>query len=97
MKNFICPKFDECSAPICPADSNWHDGVYLKGEPVCYLLRLHAKSELEGLKEGIVPTDLRFRVIELYPEIVDRYAPLKTALERASLTSRRGFPEEVRS
>jgi hypothetical protein len=79
-----CPKFDRCSAPVCPVDPNWRDSVYRKGEPTCFYMRLHAKNALEGQKQGSVPSELRIRVIEVYDEIIDRYAPLKTALEKAS-------------
>lgn len=32
-----CPKFDKCSAPICPLDKDKHLRVYYKGEPVCQI------------------------------------------------------------
>ena len=87
----ICPKFEQCSAPICPIDPEWQKCVYKKGEPVCFYLRQHAKDPLWGQKAGNVARKLSDKVGEVYPQIVERYAPLKTALVRASKSPVKGF------
>lgn len=33
----LCPRFDRCSAPICPLDIDQDRRDFLKGEPVCRL------------------------------------------------------------
>ena len=86
-----CPRFNSCSAPICPIDPDWRERVHRKGEPVCFYLRLHSKNALWDPKSGSVPRKLARRVGELAPEIMGRYAPLKRALERAALSPQKGF------
>jgi hypothetical protein len=34
-----CPKFNSCSAPLCPLDIDYNKRSYLKGEPRCSLRR----------------------------------------------------------
>ena len=86
-----CPKFDDCGAPICPLDPDVLDREHLKGEAVCYYLRLYAKNALWGLKTGSLPANLPIRVAEVYPRLVARYAPLKKVLLRAAKSPPKGF------
>ena len=58
--------------------------VHRKGEPVCAYLRYYAKDPLWGQKQGVVPTELWSRIVEVYPQVIERYAPLKKTLKRAS-------------
>jgi hypothetical protein len=49
MSPNTCPKFDNCSAPICPLDSDWHTRRMLRDERVCYyLLKAKDDSTLNG-------------------------------------------------
>ena len=86
-----CPKFDDCGAPICPLDPDVLDREHLKGEAVCYYLRLYAKNDFCGLKPGSLSANLPIRVAEVYPRLVARYAPLKKALLRAAKSPPKGF------
>ena len=86
-----CPRFDRCNAPICPLDPDVFERVHIKGYPVCHYLRLYAKNALWGLKPGNLPANLPIRVAELYPQLIARYGPLKTALLRAAKSPLRGF------
>ena len=79
-----CPRFDQCCAPICPIDTDWRKRAHRKDEPVCAYLRRYAKDPLWGQKQGVVPTELWSRIVEVYPQVIARYAPLKKALKRAS-------------
>ena len=86
-----CPRFEGCNAPICPLDPDVLDRVHVKGDPVCYYLRLYVKNALWGLKPGSLPANLPIRVAELYPVLFFRYAPLKAALLRAAKSPPKGF------
>ena len=86
-----CPRFDGCGAPICPLDPDVLDRVSVKGDSVCYYLRLYVKNALWGLKTGSVPAKLPIRVAEVYPQLIARYGPLKYALERAAKSPPKGF------
>ncbi len=44
MKIEDCPRFDRCSAPICPLDADWQHRAHLNGEPICIFLREAAKQ-----------------------------------------------------
>ncbi len=44
MKIEDCPRFDRCSAPICPLDRDWRLRKHLSGEPICAYLREAAKQ-----------------------------------------------------
>jgi len=48
LKPNDCPKFESCSAPICPL--GYADGVYLDGEPVCFYVRQVAKGEAASIE-----------------------------------------------
>ncbi len=49
-----CPRFDTCSAPICPLDSGWRLRVMLKDEPVCrYIRAAHRGESTEAEKAGV--------------------------------------------
>ena len=86
-----CPRFDRCNAPICPLDPDVLDREHLKGEAVCYYLRLYAKNALWGLKPGSVPAKLPIRVAEVYPQLIACYGTLKDALLRAAKSPPKGF------
>ncbi len=90
-----CPRFDGCSAPICPIDPHWRQAFHRKGEQVCFFLRMYSKNALEALKEGSVPRQLLDTVIEVFPEICARCAPLKRSLDRASSSPPKAFLKEV--
>ena len=86
-----CPRFDGCSAPICPLDPDCLDRAHLKDEAVCFYLRLHVKNALCGLKPGCVPANLLIRVVQSYPRLIARYAPLKSAFLRAAKSPPKSF------
>jgi hypothetical protein len=49
-----CPKFDSCSAPICPFDPERDKRTYLKGEPVCmYMLEYVKPGGVEKIRGTI--------------------------------------------
>jgi hypothetical protein len=84
-----CPKYQGCSAPICPLDPNWHKTKHLKDERVCFYL-------CEAQKDG---SELRFRgkgmgklyqlIVEITPDISIRWEPIRKVLKRAANTGSR--------
>lgn len=41
-----CPKYDTCSAPLCPLDTHWYKRAVAPNEPVCvYLLELDKDAD----------------------------------------------------
>ena len=86
-----CPRFDGCSAPICPLDPDVFERVHIKGNPVCHYLRLYVKNGFWGLKPGNLPANLPIRVVELYPLLFFHSGPLHTALLRAAKSPPKRF------
>ena len=39
-----CPKYEKCSANICPLDRDWPLRTHLKGESICFYLREYVKQ-----------------------------------------------------
>lgn len=79
-----CPKFESCSAPICPMDIDWQLRNHRKGERVCLYLREASKSggKLENM--GYLPEAMPERITQVYPEIVTRHGAIRLALQRAA-------------
>ena len=86
MKMSDCPRFDKCSAPICPLDRDWRLRVYRKSEPICLYLREYVKPNAKTRFQGCIAIQI-FEVIQEHLEaLCHRYAPLHRALERAKRT-----------
>ena len=84
MDMYDCPKFDSCSAPICPLDDNWELCPHLKGERVCYYLTEYSKEAARPvLREGLAVE--HYQAIEQgYPKIIAAHPRIKRQLERSS-------------
>ena len=89
-----CPRFERCSAPICPIDPEWQKRVHIKDDPVCFYLREHSKHGHKGRNTGGVPEELLKEVERVYSEVIARYAPLKSALKKASCSPSKRFSGE---
>ena len=79
-----CPRFDHCSAPICPLDDNWRTRQHLKGERICFYLTELVKPG------GMVRIDTRLssklaeEVSNTHPAIVARFCEIRYELKRAA-------------
>lgn len=84
MKPEYCPRFDSCSAPLCPLDADWRRRRHLNGDRVCaYLLEAtrHGGTlpNTLALAEGMAEA-----VAEAYPAIEASCGSLRSRLKRAS-------------
>lgn len=82
----LCPKFDKCSANICPLDPDRQLRRYIKGEAVCFLLRELVKPGARLILDRIIPKELLDLVLSAAPEISARHAPIRSSLERSAET-----------
>ena len=57
MKMSACPKFDQCSAPICPLDPDWKIRSHLEGERVCFYLTEYSKPAGKALLRAGLPIE----------------------------------------
>lgn len=75
-----CPKWESCSAPICPLiDSGTHRG----GERTCLWLRELAKPGGRRALRLSLPLELCRAVERAAPAILARHASLRIAVERS--------------
>lgn len=86
-----CPKFDSCSAPICPLDPNWRLRDMTGSEATCTWLREVVKA---GPQAQCVPENIRDMVASALPVLLyaQGLAPLRSALKRAAKTGSRRAP-----
>lgn len=79
-----CPKFDKCSAPICPLDEHWRERKHLDGEPVCLWLRELAKPGGEAILGGALRGEQAQAIGRAAPGIIARWRTVRRELQRAS-------------
>lgn len=84
-----CPRFDHCSAPLCPLD-DWKTYHHIKGEAVCFYLREVAKRGGTLPPRGDMAANLIAKVSEAYREIISsprsRWGDVRRRLARAVLS-----------
>ena len=84
-----CPRFDHCSAPLCPLD-DWKRCHHVKGEPVCFYLREVAKHGGTLPQRGDMPAELVEKVSQAYRKIISspcsRWGDVRRRLARAALS-----------
>lgn len=85
----VCPRYEACSAPVCPIDPDYKFSQMLKDEPVCVYLRELSKP---GGRERLINTrGERFtvRVQEAYDWCFENVPPIRKALKHSSGTASR--------
>lgn len=81
-----CPKFDSCSAPICPLDPEWQRARHLPGERVCLWLRELVKEGGGARVAHASSGEVAARVAEVLPSIVASNSDIRSKLRDAALT-----------
>ena len=81
-----CPRFQGCSANICPLDPKWRKRNHLKGEPVCGLLVESVKPGGEARLRGYIQGELVDTVLGRRDAISACWGDVKRRLDRAALT-----------
>ncbi len=91
MNMYDCPRFDHCSAPICPLDPDWRKRPHLKGERICAYITVYSKpGERVNLRTRL-PPELYSAVAGQYDDIYHHNAPIKYELTRSSRKPTKGF------
>lgn len=81
-----CPRFDRCSAPLCPLDLQRDRRTYLNGEPTCLYLREWTKQGDSGRWTGTLPADLAEAIAAVAPAMLAAPGPHAKRLRRAART-----------
>ena len=89
MKIDTCPKFEKCSAAICPLDPNWQRAIHLKNERVCFFLCEVQKSDSESIFRDRGLGELYKLIVEATPEISWRWGAIQRVLIKARKSSSR--------
>ena len=83
MTELDCPRFERCSAPICPLDADWRKRRHVQGERVCGLALEAVKPNAKAVFSGAGMDNLFPVVVGAIPEISQRWGAIRHALERA--------------
>ena len=84
-----CPRFDRCSANICPVDPEWPMRSYIKGEAVCFFVLEAVKPGAQARFLGSTAEELYRVACKITPKLLSRYAPMRRPLARARKTPSR--------
>jgi len=85
----FCPKYETCSAPICPLNSHWRDTRHLPGERVCFYLCEAQKDGAGAIFDSVGRGYLYRLMVEATPEISNRWSTIKIALAKAAKSGSR--------
>lgn len=84
-----CPRFEGCSANVCPMDADWRLRWHLKGERACGLLLESVKSGGEARLRGYLPAQLVAVVLAQRGPISVRWGDIRRRLEQAKKSGSR--------
>ncbi len=71
-----CPKYQRCSAPLCPLDPDMDKRFYIKGDPICSLpveeliriMNRRFRKQYRKYMEVCLRKEARFRPVEAVQE-----------------------------
>ena len=84
MKSANCPKFESCSAPICPLEPDWPKRSHLDGERVCFYLTEYSKPAARPILRGALAREQYEAIVQAYPNIIASLGPVRRRLHRSS-------------
>jgi len=79
-----CPRFDSCSAPICPLDPEWPSAQHINGERVCGLLTELVKAGGRQRLNTILSTDQLATLVREAPKVEVRWSDVRRRLKASS-------------
>lgn len=84
-----CPRFQNCNAPICPLDVNWHKRSNLRDDSTCFYLlesvKDGARTNFEGAQLGMMYE----RILTVRGDIESSNKRIKSKLESAEKSTSR--------
>ena len=85
----ICPKFQTCSAAICPLDSEWRIRSNQNFDRICFYLAESVKTDAKGVFNKQGRDDLFKSVSDVREEIISAHPRIKDVLNKSSITGSR--------
>lgn len=90
MKQTECPRYQKCSAAICPLWRPVLEQTMLKGERVCGILLEYSKADSQAILTTLYGADLMQVIAEANNDIKSHGGYLlRSALQRAANTNSR--------
>ena len=84
-----CPRFNSCSAPICPLDPKWPLADHRRDERVCGLLSELVKPGGKLRLEGALSTDQLSTLVREWPKVEARWGTIRRKLKDSAKTGSR--------
>lgn len=89
MKISDCPRYQTCSAPICPLDIDWQKRVNCNEDPICFYLSQSVKHDARSDFERAGLGNL-FEAIQSQRDLISaHFKRLKRKLDQAKLSPSR--------
>jgi hypothetical protein len=85
----LCPKWENCSAPICPLDPDVLKRVMINDDPVCFYLSEAVKPAAEAVFKRRGREELFVVVSKHVQPLSARWGRIRHALERAKTSGSR--------
>lgn len=79
-----CPKFNKCSAALCPLDAQWKIRSMTPGDSICFYLSEGVKAGAEARFDGVSDEGIFNQARVALPEMIASSNTLKRRLERAA-------------
>ena len=79
-----CPKFEHCSAPLCPLNRDMMERTHLRGERVCFYVREYVKEGGRAILSTNVVSDLLQAIEEAYPKMLTKGADIRYQLKQSA-------------
>jgi hypothetical protein len=96
IQPLACPRYQACSAPICPLDADWPKRSHLPEDRVCRWLTELAKPGGIAILEGVLEGVLARRVAEVSPAILARTGRIRDCVRRAATTGSKIEADRIR-
>lgn len=84
-----CPRWQRCSANICPLDPEWEQRTHGAGDTICFYLLEAVKTGSEQRFQANATGEMRQRVLGPLPALMSRWAAIRSAVDRAKTTGSR--------
>ena len=84
-----CPRWDRCSAPICPMDENWRQRKHIANDPICFYLRERCKPNGQAIIGQVLQMRARDTIEENYLAIMEAHGDIRRACKRSSANGSR--------
>lgn len=84
-----CPRYDKCSAPICPLDAEWEARRHIKGEAVCNVLLELAKPNGLDTVKALLPAQAPELAAQRAQPILEAHGSIRRACDKAQHTGSR--------